>query len=203
MNINISAKIVEMATAGDRAALDRLVRELQKPLYNLALRMMANHFDAEDATQEALLRIVTHLSSFRGESSFSTWAWTIATRTVLAQRGRRDKHPIAVADFEADLLQASDDTAEERVEDAVLLQQVKLGCGRAMLLCLDDDQRIAYVLAEILEVPGPEASIALGISAAAFRKRASRARQRVIAKSCVSESDVRRRSSPEFLHRRI
>ncbi|HGY90640.1 MAG TPA: RNA polymerase sigma factor [Planctomycetes bacterium] len=179
LNLNISAEIVKRATSGDHVALDSLIRKLQRPLYNLALRMMANHYDAEDATQEALLRIVTHLSSFRGESAFSTWAWTIATRVVLAQRRRRAQPPITVADFEADLALARDDTAVERIENAELLQQVKLGCGRAMLLCLDDDQRIAYVLADILGVPGPVAADVLNLSPAAFRKRASRARQAV------------------------
>lgn len=179
MSININSEMVKKATSGDHAALEHVIGELQRPLYNLSLRMMGNHHDAEDATQEALLRVVTHLSSFRGDSAFSTWAWTIATRVVLAQRKRRGQQPISVEDFAADLAHERDDGAEEKIEDAVLIQQVKLGCSRAMLQCLDDNHRLAYVLAEILEVPGPEAAQILGIAPEAFRKRASRARQKV------------------------
>ena len=172
--MDIQAHTVEAATSGDAEAVRQLIDALHGPLYNLALRMLGQHQDAEDATQEALLRVVTHLGSFRGESRFSTWAWTIATRVVLEFRKRRASVPIPIEAFEADLADGRDDDA--RIENTVLLTQVKLGCGRAMLQVLDDDLRVAYVLGEILEVPGPEAAAAVGISAAAFRKRLSRAR---------------------------
>lgn len=179
MALHIDLDTVSAAALGDAAALRSVVESLSRPLYNLSLRMLASHHDAEEATQEALLRIVTHLGNFKGESKFTTWAWTVATRVVFEYRKQRVRAPIPIDGFAEDLLDGLDEGAAPDAYDAVLLQQVKLGCGRAMLLCLDDDLRVAYTLGEILEVPGPEAAEILGLSPAAYRKRVSRARQTV------------------------
>jgi len=179
--LEVQAATVQAATRGDSQALQALLASLQGPIYNLSLRMLASREDAEEASQEALLRVVTHLGSFRGEARFSTWAWSVSTRVVLEYRRRRARRPIPIEAYEADLADGLDAAAVERPEDRVLIQQVKLGCSRAMLQCLDDEHRLAYVLGTILEVPGPEAAAALGLSAAAYRKRLSRARTSVAA----------------------
>ena len=76
------------AAGGDKRALGKLCRELQHPIYRLALRMLSDPHDAEDATQEVLVRIVTNLGSFEGRSRFMTWAYTVATRQLLRTRKR-------------------------------------------------------------------------------------------------------------------
>ncbi len=81
--------LVQAARAGDRDALDALVSQIQTRLYNLAVRMLWHPADAEDATQEILIKIVTHLADFRGESQFGTWCWRIATNHLLTTRKRR------------------------------------------------------------------------------------------------------------------
>ena len=179
MSIHVHAERVQAATRGDAQAIRALVEQLQQPVYNLGVRMLGSHQDAEEATQEALLRVITHLGTFRGESRFSTWVWSIAVRVMLQFQRQRARVPIPIEDFAADLAAGADEKATERLEDAVLLRQVKLGCSRAMLQCLDDDHRLAYVLGEIMEVPGPQAAQALEISPAAYRKRLSRARTQV------------------------
>src|ERR1035437_10961201 len=74
------------AIAGNRAALERLVRALQGDIYGLALRMLCNREDAEDATQELLVRIVTHLSKFDFRSKLQTWAYAVAQTSILDVR---------------------------------------------------------------------------------------------------------------------
>jgi hypothetical protein len=64
--------------------------------------------------------------------------------------------------------------------DAVLTEEVRITCTQAMLLCLDADHRIAYVLGEILEMQSDEGAFVLGITPEAFRKRLSRAREDVL-----------------------
>ena len=66
--------LVRSAIDGDRNALEDFVRALQGDIYALALRMLCNREDAEDATQEILVRIVTHLSQFDFRSKVKTWA---------------------------------------------------------------------------------------------------------------------------------
>ncbi len=66
------------ATAGDKKALETLVTNLQDTVFNLSLRMLGTFADAEDAAQDILLKVIMHLSSFRGESAFTTWVFRIA-----------------------------------------------------------------------------------------------------------------------------
>ena len=180
--------MVGRAVAGSATDLDEIITTLSKPFYNLALRMLHGHHDAEDATQEALIRVATNLSSFRGESKFSTWAWTVATRSILDfQDGRARKAVLDAMEFTADLADGMDTNPSDGPQAIAVLGQVKLGCGRAMLQTLDGDQRVAYTLGEILELDQTDAAEALGISPAAYRKRLSRARTQlneVLTASC-------------------
>src|SRR5918996_1393979 len=80
--------LARRAGEGDRDALRELVRESQHPMYRLALRFLGNPDDAQDACQEILIRIVTRLGTFEGRSKFTTWAYTVATRSLLRTRKR-------------------------------------------------------------------------------------------------------------------
>src|SRR3989454_11078276 len=84
--------LVERAAAGERQALEDLVRRHQAWIYNIAIRMLSHPQDAEDATQEILLKALTRLSSFAGRSSFRTWLYRIVVNHVLnMKRGRVER----------------------------------------------------------------------------------------------------------------
>src|SRR6266852_1838616 len=72
-------QLVELARDGNEEALVAVVRAIQDRIYNLALRMLWHPSDAEDATQEILLKVITRLRQFRRESTFMTWVYQIAT----------------------------------------------------------------------------------------------------------------------------
>ena len=74
------------AVGGDKAALNYVVSRLQAEIYGLSFRMLCNREDAEDATQEILIRIVTHLSRFDFRSKLKTWAYRIAVNYILDVR---------------------------------------------------------------------------------------------------------------------
>src|SRR5206468_1185114 len=83
--------LVTRARSGEREALETLVGRHQTWIYNIALRMLSHPQDAEDATQEILIKALTTLSSFEGRSSFRTWLYRIVVNHVLnIRRGRRD-----------------------------------------------------------------------------------------------------------------
>lgn len=71
--------LLQKATSGDKKSLETIVLGVQDLVFNLSLRMLGTFHDAEDATQDILLKVITHLSSFKGESLFSTWVFSIAT----------------------------------------------------------------------------------------------------------------------------
>jgi RNA polymerase sigma factor (sigma-70 family) len=199
----VTNELVSRAADGEAGAVEAIVRALEQPVYAVALRMLRDRQDAEDATQEALIRIVTRLAQFRGEARFSTWAWRIAVRRILDFRGR----PAAAAaanftEFAVDLADGLDGNAAERTEEAILHQQLKVICSRAMLQCLDPDHRIAFVLGEILALSSQEAAEILEIEAPAFRKRLSRARAALV-EFLNRNCGVFNPSAPCACHRRL
>jgi RNA polymerase sigma factor (sigma-70 family) len=171
---------VERAKAGDAAALERVVDGVRHRIYNLAMRMLWHPADAEDATQEILIRIVTRLSSFRGESAFTTWAYRVAANYLLTTRKRRaEREELTFQRFADDLdqgLAAPAPGPAEEVEQRLLAEEVKIGCTQGMLLCLDRNQRLAYILGDVFGLDSREAGEIVGVSPPAFRKRLSRAR---------------------------
>lgn len=171
--------LVKRATVGDAKAMDALVRSVQDQVHRLALRMMGDLSAAEDATQEILLKVVTKLSTFKGDSKFETWVYRIAMNHLLTARSVLSRDPGLSFDmFESDLLQGLVDP-QDSVEDAVLVNELRLKCTMAMLLCLDRDHRAAYVLGEVLEMDHQSASGILDVTPANFRQRLSRARRDV------------------------
>jgi RNA polymerase sigma factor (sigma-70 family) len=171
---------VVRAKGGDRSALESVVRAVQQDVYGVALRFLWHPQDAEDATQEILIRVITGLGGFRGDSGFRTWVYRVACNTLLTLRKQRmEQRSMSFEEFGEDLARGlSDDPlyVEHDVEHELLLEEVKIGCTLAMLLCLDRNHRLAYILGEIVELDHHEAAEVLETTPAAFRKRLSRAR---------------------------
>ncbi len=173
-------EIVKRAQSSDASALGELIAAIQPKMHGLALRMLWHPEDASDATQEILLRIVTHLSTFRGDSGFLTWAYRVAANHLLKWRkSRAEAMELSFESFAEDLEQGLEDKSR-RPDEALLFQEIRIGCTLGMLLCLDRKQRIAYILGEILEMDSDEAATILGVAPAAFRKRLERARGQIV-----------------------
>jgi len=173
--------IARKALDGDREALDALVRALQSDIYGLALRMLWNREDAEDATQEILIRIVTHLSQFGFRSRLKTWAYRLAVNFILdVKKSATERLHLSFERFGDDLGSGIQPASASDTEHSMLIDEVKVGCSLAMLQCLDRPHRAAYVLGEVMELSGPEAAGVLAISPELFRKRLQHAREAVI-----------------------
>jgi RNA polymerase sigma factor (sigma-70 family) len=172
--------LARRAADGDREALSALVRQLQDPMYRLALRFLGHPHDAQDATQEILIRIVTHLGSFEGRSKFTTWAYTVATRSLLRTKKRFVESSVQGPEQFAAFLDAGMGDVDPTLEEAeyrVLCEEVRVSCTYGMLLCIPRDQRAAYLLADVLGLTDVEGAEVLECSRAAFRQRVSRARR--------------------------
>jgi RNA polymerase sigma factor (sigma-70 family) len=173
-------ELARRAADGDRDALSALVRELQHPMYRLALQFLGHPEDAKDACQEILVRIVTRLGTFEGRSKFTTWAHTVATRSLLRTRKRAVESSVRGAQQFAAFLDAGMgevDTTMEEVEYRLLCEEVRVSCTYGMLLCLSRPQRAAYLLADVVGLTDVEGAEILECSRAAFRQRVVRARR--------------------------
>src|SRR5687767_2781153 len=96
--------LVERARAGDKLALEELVRSSQQLVYSLAIRMIADPTEAQDLTQEILIRVVTGLAKFRGESAFKTWVYRVASNHLLTARKRKYEEYVESLDAMATML---------------------------------------------------------------------------------------------------
>lgn len=165
------------AIGGDKDALNQLVTALQGDLYGLSLRMLCNREDAEDATQEILIRIVTRLSQFDFRSKLKTWAYRVAVNYILdVKKSAVERLRMTFEQLAEDITGGLSETAPPEAEQSLLVEEVKIGCSFGMLQCLDRDHRLSYILGEIMEMQGPEAAEILEISPELFRKRLQLAR---------------------------
>lgn len=169
--------LVDAAQAGDAGAANTLIRRYQVRMFNVARTLTANDADAEDLAQETFVRAFRSLRRFRGESSFKTWLYTIATnvaRTYVVKRARQA--PVWERRLEAD------DVSEhylkggtESVEDTVIRRQM-LDCA---LSTLPEDLRITLVLYDIEGLEYREIADILDIPVGTVMSRIFRARRRL------------------------
>jgi len=129
--------------------------------------MLWNREDAEDATQEILVRAVTRLSQFDFRSKLKTWVYRIAVNYVLdVKKSPVEQTQVTFERFAEDLADGLSSEGPSDAERSLLVEEVRIGCTLGMLQCLDRPYRLAYVFGEILELSGPEAAGALGIRVA-------------------------------------
>jgi RNA polymerase sigma factor (sigma-70 family) len=174
--------VVARARAGEPDAIEALVRAHQPWIYNLALRMLQHPVDAEDATQEILVRALAGLPSFEGRSRVRTWLYRLAVNHLLnTKRGRREPRTLTFACYGHGLDATPDldppDEATAPADVRLLVDEARLTCTSGMLLCLDREQRVVYILGEIFGVTDAVGAEVLDISREAFRQRLARARR--------------------------
>ena len=175
--------LIEQATAGDKQALETVVLSIQDLVFNLSLRMLGTFPDAEDASQDILLKVITHLSSFKRDSSFSTWVFSIAVNHLKNYK----KHMFAQfplsfelygEDIRSGKIQDVPDLTRN-VEKALLAEELKLSCKNVMLQCLDPESRCIFILGTMFRVDSRIAGDILGITPEAYRQRLSRVRKKM------------------------
>ena len=175
---------IERALSGDQSALESVIEEVKGLIYNLSLKMLLFPEDAEDATQEILVKMVTHLSTFQRKSSFQTWVYRIASNYLISEQSKRS-HQAKRMSFEAYADQI--DTGQSEVvmyttnegEISLLEEEVKVSCTHGLLHCLNPTNRLIYILGDIMDFNSVEAAEILDITPASFRKQLSRSRDKV------------------------
>lgn len=177
-------ELVLRAQAGERDALDQLVTRHQPWIFNIAIRMLGNRPDAEDATQDVLIRALKSLRTFRGESKFRTWLYRVAANHLLNVRRQKWIASDAICSFpdaSAGLRRVPDfDPPDPRtvpVPVEILEEETKICCMIGTLLCLDGRQRLVFVLGEIFGVSDDVGAEIVEVTPVNFRQILSRARR--------------------------
>ncbi len=173
--------LIDKINAGDYQAFESLVNRYEGKVYRLAMRMLRNQQDAEDALQEAFLQVYRGLKSFEGRSNFSTWLYRLATNVCLMKIRHRETEPAGMLPLE-DFLPRHEEGEQptlqewpEKPEEILLTKESR----EKMMEALDRlpaEYRAVFILRDIEGFSNAEAGEALGISVAAVKSRLHRAR---------------------------
>lgn len=177
-------ELVASAQSGGREALESLLARHQPWIFNIALRMLGRRPDAEDATQDILIRAIQGLSGFRGDSRFRTWLYRIAVNHILNLKKRQWAVSESICSFET-AARGLEHTPELDLPDPrtvpvpieILVEEAKTGCIMGTLLCLDGRQRLVFVLGEVFGASDEVGGEIAGLTPANFRQVLSRARR--------------------------
>lgn len=176
-------KLVRLAAEGDKGALEQFLTGVQDLVFNLSLRMLGTIHDAEDASQEILIRVMTNLASFRGESAFTTWVFRIAVNHLKNyKKSMFAQHPLSFEYYGEDIVSGKEKDIPDLtmgVDRNLLEQELKLSCTNVMLQCLDTDSRCIYILGTMFRVDSRLAAEILEISPEAYRQRLSRIKKKM------------------------
>ena len=168
---------------GDVDAFGLLVTAYEKNVFNVALQMLGNREDAQDIAQEAFLKAYNSLSSFRGDSQFSSWLYRIVSNLCLDFKRRQSRRPsssLTVEDDDGENVQL--DIADESQSPETLLERkLTREAVRRGLAELPDEQRQILLLREIQGLSYEEIGEAMGLEAGTVKSRIFRARKKLCA----------------------
>jgi RNA polymerase sigma factor (sigma-70 family) len=171
-------KLIQQLKIAHQEGYDSLYACYGGKVYNFAYRLLGNYEDAEDITQETFIQIYRNIDQFRGDSQFLTWIFTIARNLCHKKIKNRKKNSFASMEAIIDLAQdyqKCDDISDKEKKNLIL--QIKDGCLTGLLRCLSFNQRMAFILFVLLNLPMKEVADILEKSEGATKVLVSRARQ--------------------------
>lgn len=175
--------LIDQALSGNKKALENLIKKHQDWIYNIALTFVGDKDEAADLTQEVLIKIVTKLDSFKQKSAFKTWVYRIVKNHFLnMKRGKYETNVSTFEQFGKGIDQLPNESLANysyEVEDKLLVKEAKISCMKGMLLCLDREQRMVYIIGELFEFTDTIGSEIMEISKANFRVKLHRAKQQL------------------------
>lgn len=171
------AALVKAAQQGDRAALDQLLRRHYDRIHAVCRRIAGSTRDADDACQEALIKIARGLPRFDGKSAFGTWAYRIATNAALDELRKRRRRPLLtmIDPDEERSQEAPDPIADRRIESVA----DRLAIDEAMAE-LSDEFRVAVTLRDVIDLDYAEIASVLDVPVGTVKSRIARGRAMLV-----------------------
>jgi len=179
------SQLMQRIQEGDRAALGPLLEKHQGRLFNIALRMVSNRDDAAEVTQDAMLKVIQHIDSYRSEAKVTTWMTRIVMNQAISRLRRRKLRDHASLDSARNspsgddqatsLRKVLEDTREpgpeQRVEDKEMTERMLAAIDR-----LDTDFRAVLVLRDLEDMDYQQMADTLEIKVGTVKSRLFRAR---------------------------
>lgn len=176
-------ELIKRTLEGESAALNELILRHQPYIYNIAWKMVGNPMDADDLSQEAIIKIITNLSKFNFKSSFRTWAYRIVRNHFLNDKEKEKKAIASNFQEYGDVLDSIPDielTEQEKLEKSETIRETRLTCLSGMLLCLTKEQRMVFIIGDMFRADHTIGSEIMEMSKANYRMKLSKARKDLI-----------------------
>ncbi len=170
-DFSLDNELISKSLSGDKKSLEQLVKRHQNYIYNISLKLFLDPNDALDATQEVLIKVITSLNTFKGKSQFRTWLYRIAFNHFLDCSAKKMELTMSKPKEPTDFaVQEMGIVSEEEIEE------VRILCSTAMLMCLSREQRLLYIVGEIFGADHNLGATLFGISKSNFRIKLYRAK---------------------------
>lgn len=168
---------IRRAQMGDQQAIAQLVAEQQRYVYSIAMTITREPAEAADLTQDALIRLIRAIGSYRGETKLSTWLYRLVVNLGIDRLRRRGAPPIRLDDPDADIDIMSENPADdvagqsERVEEAQLV--------RNAVARLPDAQRLALTLHYFEDMRYEDIAVVMGVPLNTVKSHIRRGKERL------------------------
>ncbi|MCH4283646.1 MULTISPECIES: RNA polymerase sigma factor [Bacillota] len=176
-------KYVEAALEGDSQALETLLIEVKNFIFNLSLRMLGNVHDAQDATQDILIRIMTRLDSFHQESAFTTWVYRLSVNYLINyKKSIFAQHSLSFEFYEQDTkngFMEKNEALLQGIDEDELAWELRMSCTNVMLQCFDPQTRCIFILGTMFHLDSKIAGELLDMSPDNYRQKLSRAKKKM------------------------
>lgn len=170
--------LVAAAQRGDGAAMDQLLRRHYDRVHAVCRRIAGGSRDADDAAQEAMIRVVRNIDKFDGRSAFGTWVYRIATNTALDELRKRKRRPqFHVVDDDGDVAEPADEFAHRHIDDVA--DRITID---AALADLPEEFKAAVVMRDVGDLDYAEIAEALGVPVGTVKSRIARGRRMLVEK---------------------
>ncbi|MBN1935359.1 MAG: sigma-70 family RNA polymerase sigma factor [Anaerolineae bacterium] len=184
---------VQQARAGDQAAFAALVEAYQKPVYNLAYRMLGSNAEADDAAQETFIRMYTRLHTYDPERKFSSWLLAIASHYCIDMLRRRRINWASIDDLPP-MIELAMPHAEQ--PEQVMLYAQSSGKVQALLDTLEPAYRVPVILRYWYDMSYKEIADAMDVTESTIKTRLHRARSKL---ACEIQDDCYDLAQPATL----
>lgn len=171
---------VKQAIDGNKESLNEIISYHQPFIYNVAWKMCHNPLDAQDLTQEVLIKVITKLGQFNFKSKFRTWLYRIVVNEFL--QSKRRKGETQFSDFDdygerLDQVPNPELSIEEEISYQELSKEMQIQCMSGMIMCLNREQRLIFILGASFGIDHTLGADFFGISKQNFRIKLHRARK--------------------------
>lgn len=182
MTVLFENEIIRSVLRGNVNDFEKLVTAYEKNVYNIALRMVGDPEDAADMTQETFIKAYRALSSFRGDSKFSSWLYRIASNVCLDFLRSRSRHPqVSLSTVDEDDRATFELPDMRQNPEEQLMKKLGMEAVRRGLEQLPEQQRQILVLRELGGLSYAELAQTLGLEEGTVKSRIFRARKRLCA----------------------